>query len=293
MRHGWNLCLLGLLAACGDSAASEAADDPVLVFTAIPDQDETMLREKYAPVAAYLSDKLGVPVEYLHSTSYDDSVEHFKNGDVQLAWFGGLSGVKARHAVEGARAVAQGEADTHFYSYFIANKRTGLSRSDNFPLGLEGKTFTFGSAGSTSGRLMPEHFIRQQTGKSPEEFFGVPNSYADSHDDTVKRVEQVSYDAGVVNYSVYERRVRDGETDPDVCRVIWQTPEYLDYNFTAHPVLEERFGVGFTDKLQKVLIEMDDPTLLSVFPRKRLIKASNEDYAEIKDLALQLGFIRS
>jgi hypothetical protein len=37
---------------------------------------------------------------------------------------------------------------------------------------------------------------------------------------------------------------------------------------------------------------MDDPQLLGAFPRKRLIAARNEDYAPIRALALELGFIR-
>lgn len=292
MRHVLSVCLLGLLAACGDSSASEGADDSVLVFTAIPDQDETRLREKFGPVARYLSDELGVRVEYQHATNYADSVEQFKNGDVQLAWFGGLSGVQARHAVKGARAIAQGEEDTQFHTYFIAHEKTGLTRSDSFPMALEGKKFRFGSQDSTSGRLMPEHFIRQHTGKAPDEFFGMPNSFSGSHDLTVEDVQNGTFDAGAVNYSVYDRRVAEGKTDPDVCRIIWKTPAYMDYNFTAHPDLETKFGAGFTDKLQKALIEMDDPALLSAFPRKRLIAASNEDYTTVEELALQLGFIR-
>jgi hypothetical protein len=45
---------------------------------------------------------------------------------VQLAWFGGLSGVQARMLVPDARAIAQGEEDKAFVTYFIANSETGL-----------------------------------------------------------------------------------------------------------------------------------------------------------------------
>jgi phosphonate transport system substrate-binding protein len=41
--------------------------------------------------------------------------------------------------------------------------------------------------------------------------------------------------------------------------VIWKTPFYADYNFTAHPVLEQSYGEGFIDKLQKTLLAIDDP----------------------------------
>lgn len=269
--------------------AGEGGGVDKLVFSAIPDQDETRLREKFAPVAAYLSEKLGIPVEYLHSTSYADTVEHFKNGDVQLAWFGGLSGVQARHAIPGATAIAMGEEDAEFKSYFIAHADAGIEPSDDFPMGMAGKAFTFGSSGSTSGRLMPEFYIREKTGKSPAEFFGMEaNNYSDSHDNTVELVEAGQFQCGALNYAVYDRRVAEGTTDPNVCRVVWTTPAYPDYNFTAHPVL----GDELTRKLTKAILDMKDESLLSAFPRKRFIATSNEDFAPIEKLARELGFIR-
>ena len=153
MRHSF-VCAMALLAlAVSGNVRANAIDPekPVLHFSAIPDQDETRLREKFAPVARYLSEQLGVPVEYVHATKYSDAVDLFKNGDVLLAWFGGLSGVQARHAVEGARAIAQGAEDPNFYSYFIAHRDTGIERSDAFPGAIAGRRFTFGSMGSTSG----------------------------------------------------------------------------------------------------------------------------------------------
>lgn len=289
LRAAWTLLFcLGIATACGEDRTATRT----LVFSAIPDQDETMLRAKFEPVARYLSEQLGVPVTYLHATSYEAAVEHFINGDVQLAWFGGLSGVQARRRVPGARAIAQGEEDQQFFSYFIANASAGIEPGDAFPQALRGKRFTFGAAGSTSGRLLPEHFIRANTGQSPQEFFGRENHYAESHDETIELVAAGAFDAGVVNYTVYDRRVRDGKTDPAVCRVIWKTPTFADYNFTAHPALEQAFGAGFIDRLQRALLDLREPQLLSAFPRRRLIAASNADYASIEALATELGFVR-
>ena len=141
-------------------------------FTAIPDQDTTRLEERFGKIADYLSEKLGITVKYIPVKSYSASVQAFKNNEVQLAWFGGLSGVQARIAVPNSVAIAQGAEDPDFISYFIANTSTGLSFSEKFPKDIADKTFTFGSKGSTSGRLMPEHFIRQAfEGKAPREVF--------------------------------------------------------------------------------------------------------------------------
>ncbi|PSQ90810.1 MAG: putative selenate ABC transporter substrate-binding protein, partial [Proteobacteria bacterium SW_6_67_9] len=151
--------------------AAPAIAAETLVFTAIPDQDETELRERFGKVADYLASQLDVDVRYVPVKSYAAAVSAFRNNQVQLAWFGGLSGVRARQAVPGSRALAQGIEDTRFRTYFIAHESAGLSPSEDFPAGIEGKTFTFGSKGSTSGRLMPEFHIRQHFGRAPQEVF--------------------------------------------------------------------------------------------------------------------------
>lgn len=283
-----SLLTLPLLAACGESSAGN-----VLRFSAIPDTNTTELEEKFRPVAAYLSDELGVDVEYVPTSSYDASVEAFKNGDIQLAWFGGLTGVQARAAVEGAHAIAQGEIDPRFKSYFVANADTGIERSEAFPMELKGRSFTFGSRRSTSGRLMPEHFIRTETGMSPAELFGSESHFSDGHDHTAKLVEAGTFDAGALNFKTYDEMVAAGKLDPSRCRIVWVTPEYADYNWTAHPVLEERFGAGFTARLQRALIEMDDPELLAAVSRPEgLIEAEDADFAGIAALAAELEFLR-
>ena len=154
--------VLSVLSVCQVSAADK------FVFTAIPDQDESQLRKRFDKVAKYLSATLSMKVEYVPVKSYAAADTAFRNNQVQLAWFGGLSGVRARGLVQGSTAIAQGKADPNFETYFIANASTGLTLSKEFPKKIAGKTFTFGSKGSTSGRLMPEFHIRKNFKKAPQ-----------------------------------------------------------------------------------------------------------------------------
>jgi phosphonate transport system substrate-binding protein len=280
--------------------AGEPSGTKVLRFTAIPDQNTSELQRKFGPVAAYLAEKLGVEVEYVPSTDYPASVEMFKNGDVHVAWFGGLTGVQARHAVKGARAIIQGAEDPTFRSYFIAHRDSGLTWSEEFPEGLAELSFTFGSRSSTSGRLMPEFHILEHSGKTAVEFFEDPPGFSGNHDATAELVESGRYEVGAINYQVYDRRVKAfrGEiedprkTDPEVCVKIWETPPYADYNLTAHPDLETLFGAGFTDRLQRAFLEMKDPDLLAAFGRSGMIVATNEDFEGIRRVARKLDMIR-
>ncbi len=275
------------LVACG-------RDDgpPVLRFGAIPDQNSTELAEKFDPFARHLAEVLGVSVEFVPSRDYQATVEMFRNGDIQLAWFGGLTGVQAREKVRGARAIAQGASDPDYFSYFIAHASTGKTQHYNFPIYIRGMSFTFGSESSTSGRLMPEYFIREYTKMSSTSFFQKTPFYSGSHDKTIELVNTGQFQTGVVNYKVYEKHVKEGRINPDMCRIIWKTPSYADYNWTAHPSLEKQFGEGFIDKLQAALIAIEDADLLAALPREKLIAAKNEDFDGIREVALDLGMLR-
>ncbi|MDG1358388.1 MAG: putative selenate ABC transporter substrate-binding protein [Akkermansiaceae bacterium] len=285
------------LSSCGEKeeTINTNSDDKVLRITAIPDKKVSDQSIKYKALSDYLATELGVKVEYVNSQDYSASVNRFANNEVQLVWFGGLTGVQARARVEGSRAIVQGVVDPEYKSYFIAHESTGLERSDQFPQGITDLTFTFGSKKSTSGRLMPTWFIQKETGKTPEEFFSKPIQFTGkaSHAGTANAVNEGSVQAGVLSYKTYDSMIKSGEIDPNKAKIIWVTPGYADYNFTAHPSLDETFGAGFIDKLQTALISCKDKEVLAVLKREEgLIEAKNDDFASIVTIAKELGFFK-
>lgn len=274
-------------------SAFSAAQAETFVFTAIPDEDETKLVERFQGVADYLSNELGVDVRYIPVKSYAAAVSAFRNNQVQLAWFGGLSGVQARRLVPGSEAIAQGVEDEAFVTYFIANSSTGIAPADTLEsLGddLRGKTFTFGSKGSTSGRLMPEFYLRDTFNEAPESLFSRVG-FSDNHTRTLRLVEAGTYDLGALNFQVWEKEVADGNVDTDAVQVIWKTPTYPDYQWTIRGDVNEKFGEGFKERVTKALLDLDDPALLESFPRSGFIPASNDDYEPIRKTGENIGIL--
>ena len=260
-----------------------------LYFSAIPDDDESRLVERFGAVATYLSDTLGVDVQYVPVKSYAAAVTAFANDQIQLGWFGGLSGVQARIAVPESHAIAQGAEDETFVTYFIANTDTGLVLSDNFP-DIAGRSFTFGAETSTSGRLMPEYWICEETGQAPEALFSTVG-FSGDHGQTLRLVASGAYEVGALNYSVYDTAVAEGAPEAEATVVIWETPPYPDYNWTIRGDVDARFGEGFADRVQAALVGMDDPALLESFPRSAFIAADDALYQPIVDTARALDLI--
>lgn len=260
------------------------------VFTAIPDEDETRLKARFDQVATYLSNALAVDVRYVPVKSYAAAVAAFRSNQVQLAWFGGLSGVQARRLVPNSQAIAQGEEDQSFKTYFIAHSSTGLKASHALPKQIEDLSFTFGSKGSTSGRLMPEFYLRKQFERAPEVIFKQVG-FSGNHSRTLALVQAGAYQVGALNYKVWDNELKAGKIDPSKVSVIWETPTYPDYQWSIRGDVDTNWGAGFTTKVTEALLKMKDPALLAAFPRSAFVPASNRDYEPILDTARTIGII--
>lgn len=272
------------------STLALSASAQTFVFTAIPDEDETRLQERFQAVADYLEQELEVDVRFVPVKSYAAAVSAFRNDQVQLAWFGALSGVQARERVPGSQALAQGAEDEAFYTYIVAHKSTGLKPNSGLTEAMKDMTFTFGSKGSTSGRLIPEYYLRDAFNEAPENFFSRVG-FSGNHSRTASMVASGAYQLGAVNYTVWETEIEAGNIDPEDAYVVYKTPRYPNYQWSIRGDVDQRFGEGFTDKVRAALLAIDDPAILESFPRSKFIPASNDDYAVIRDVAKEIGLI--
>lgn len=287
-RRTASLGLITLASLRGGRDSGAQADERRFVFTAIPDQDESRLVQRFSSFGAYLQGRLGVPVAYVPVKSYPAAVTAFANRQVQLAWFGGFTGAQARRAVPGSLAIAQGAEDVAFKSYFVANEKTRLARSAELPRGLAGRTFTFGARASTSGRLMPEYFLRRAFAMAPSEVFSRVG-FSGDHTRTAQLVQSGAFEAGALDYTVYDLEVKAGKIDSKTVRVIWESPTYPDYQWTVRGDVDASFGQGFLDRLRAAILDIDDATMLDAFARSKFIPARNSDYAAIEEVAKETG----
>lgn len=294
-----SLILLSPLTACNSNNSQDSADldtEPLTVG-AIPDQDPEKVQRLYTRLSDYLEAELGVPVVYEPVTDYAAAVTAFKVGDLDLVWFGALTGGQARLQVSGAEAIAQRPIDEQFHSVFIANTDSGLTAIEDMAAlsQLKGRSFTFGSESSTSGRLMPEYFLNQ-AGVAIEDFKGEAG-FSGNHDATIKLVEAGTYEVGALNEQVWQSRLQAGAVNENKVQVIWRTPAYYNYHWVIHPSVEDRYGAGFIDEVQGAILDLDatvaaEKDILDLFGAEGFIETRNENYAQIEAIGRKIGKIQ-
>ncbi len=280
------VAVLAGLAAC----SSEEEKEPLLI-AGIPDQDVSLLEARFNKLAEHLSEETGLEVRYVPQVDYAAVVTAFKQGDIHMAWYGGLTGVQARLAVPEAEAIAQRPRDAEFHSVFVAAPDSGITGLAD----LQGRTLVFGSESSTSGHLMPRSFLRDAGIDVESDLDSI--SFSGSHDRTWKLVEAGSFDAGALNEAVWEARVASGDVDLSKVDVFYRTPPYVDYHWVVNRSVDDVYGEGTVDKLKDALLGIDTSKggkakeIAEAFQTDRFIETSNENYQAIEDVARSLGII--
>ena len=250
------------------------------------------LTRRFETVSNYLSEKLDQEVRYIPSVSYAALVTAFEQGDIQLGWFGSLTGVQARAAAPGSQAIVQRARDASFHSVFIAGPGVEADELKD----LEGLTFTFGSESSSSGHLMPRYYMVEGGVDPDEDLSGVPG-YSGSHDKAWQLVETGSYQTGALSEAVWESAVKDGRVDTSRVRAFYTTPPYHNYNWSVRADADAIFGDGFTSDLQEVLVGLDpsvelEAEILDLFNAEAFVETTNDNYGAIEKIARDLDIIR-
>jgi phosphonate transport system substrate-binding protein len=286
------------MTACGNSGQTTTdtpKDKPAFKIGAIPDQAAAELNRNMDEMAKYLSEKTGLKVEFVPSVDYAALVTGFEREEIQMSWFGGLTGVQARAVAPGSEAIAQRPMDAKFKSVFIAQKDLEVTKLED----LKGKTFTFGSESSTSGSLMPRHFLTE-AGIDPEtDFNGGPN-YSGNHDKTIALVQGGSFQTGALNISVWEKSLKENKVDLTKVTAFYTTPEYFDYNWTINngENIDKIYGKGTKEKVKQALLDMNleaggsQAEVLKFFQTDKFVETNNDNYKAIQEVGKKLGMVK-
>jgi phosphonate transport system substrate-binding protein len=100
----------------------------------------------------------GIDLDWVLYSGYDNLVDAFVRGEIDLAWNGPLSHVKMKRLVEdGCRVIAMRDVGVNFTTYFIARADSGIETVED----LKGKTFAFGSRSSVEAGLLAYSFLKE------------------------------------------------------------------------------------------------------------------------------------
>jgi phosphonate transport system substrate-binding protein len=270
--------------ACGGSN-SAPEELSILQVAVLPDQARDALMRRHEPLIRYLEDSTGLELNIQYHESYDQFSRAVASGDIDLAWFGGLTFVRAENAGL-AEPLVMRELDNRFVSHFIVKSDTAGQNVEDF----RGAHLAFGSPLSTSGHLMPRYFLSERGINVPEYFASVRNTSA--HDETVELVISGEADIGVVNSVILQSMIDDGRITPGQIRILEVTPTYANYVWgtgrNLHPGVKVKLRSSF---LSLDAADPDHSAILALQGASGYIPAVEDDFRATRLAAAQLDLL--
>ena len=298
MKNFFKKCFIPSFILLSVIGSSIKADKNILKIGAIPDQNQEILDRRFNKLSQELSKQLNVEVKYVPVVNYVGAVTGFRTKSLDLVWFGGLTGVQARLQTPNSIVIAQRDIDKEFKSVFIVNKKLNLTLTKELSdlKSLRNLRFTFGSENSTSGRLMPEYFLNV-AGVKTSEFKGKKTGFSGSHDATVALVNSGAFEAGALNKQIWEKNLKNNPKRTKNVDVFFVTPSYVDYHWLSQGDLDEKFYSGFTKKLKKAILNLNENNpnhkiILEMFNAKKFINSDAKQYKNIEEIGRKLNKIR-
>jgi len=246
----------------------------------LPDDGELSLHQRYDPLLQYLSAKTGLDYKLVVPSSYVQLVQLFHDHKLELAYFGGLTFLRA-HQLDNAEALVMRDVDTRFTSWFLVRESDpGKDLAD-----FEGRRLAFGNWLSTSGHLMPRYFLSTEQLIMTDTFFS-EILYSGAHDKTAYLVRDGVVDVGVANSKIILSMIRDGRLKKNDLRVLWETPPYPDYVWAVHNHLAE----DLKTRIRDTFLGLDDTDavsskILEGLGAKTFLPAGISDFYTLKEIA--------
>ncbi|KQO53165.1 phosphonate ABC transporter substrate-binding protein [Methylobacterium sp. Leaf85] len=171
---------------------------PELTLAVIPAENASGTTDRYAPMTAYLSKALGVPVKLRIANDYAAVIESQRAGNAQLAFYGPASFARAVMTGVKIEPIVNQKHDTGasgYYSVIYVRADSPYRTIED----LKGKNLALVDPNSTSGNQAPRFFLHK-AGHPVDAHFG-KTVYAGSHENAVLALVQGTVDAAANLYN--------------------------------------------------------------------------------------------
>ncbi len=256
------------------------------VIGLIPEHNIFSQKERYKPLAAYLTKKIRLKVELAILPRYGNIIDNFTAGGLDGAFFGSFTAALA-HKKMNIDALARPEYSNGVSSYhglIFVRKDSGIrSVSD-----MRGKRFVFVDKATTAGWLLPMYYFKthsiQDSGTLLKETY-----FAGTHEGAIYDVLDKKADIGAAKNTVF---VRLADTDLRVSQellILAKSPDVPANALCVRKDLDDTLKTNLKETLLNMDQDQEGKEVLKGFGAIRFVATSEADYAPVFEYAAQIG----
>lgn len=249
-----------------------------LILAVHPYLAETELQKKFAPLANYLSQKMGKTIQVKVGGNYEEHIQYIGLNKVDIAYMGPASYVQMVTDFGEKPILARLEINGH--SWFQGDIVTRENSEIKTLKDLKGSHIAFGDPKSTMSYIVPHHMMHHAG-----VFDGVKTShqFLYSHDNVALGVLSGDFDAGAVKPAVFRKFKSAG------LRIIAKTPKISEHLFVVRADLPPKQ----VERLRNIMLTMSESEqgMEALHAIKKnitaLVEAKSSDYDNLRKIIVE------
>ena len=281
IRHSlrsWLLIAPLLLFCAGHARGADTASP--LILAVIPYLPEQIIRERFQPLAEYLSKALGRAIVIRIGTDYEEHTLAIGKGQVDIAFIGSAGYVKLveRYGPFPLLARLEVNGKPELYSVIAARADSKFHTLKD----LARVRFAFGDKDSTTGHVMPRYMLARA---------GIPHGapprheYLGTHTNVAMAVMTGDFQAGALKKEVFDQYAGKG------LRAIAVSPPISTYPFLASATMPAKEVATLRQALLKLKAHPDGPAILNKMQLglTGLVPVSDKDYDPLRAMMREIA----
>jgi phosphonate transport system substrate-binding protein len=256
------------------------------VIGIVPEQNIFKQKERYEPLARYLSQQIGLRIELRVLASYENILDSIRSRDLDAAFLGSFTGAVAIKKI-GAEPLARPQFPDGISTYhgMIFTRKDSSIRT---PQDMKGKAFAFVDKATTAGWLLPLHYFKEHGIDDPASWLGEVY-YTGTHEDAIMDVVNGKADVGAAKNTVFSTLAgADERIDRDLL-ILATSPPVPENGLLACQHIDETVKM----KLRQVLLAMhqnrEGRSALDILGVAKFIETTEKDYDPVFIYAEEIG----
>ena len=294
-RRAILIALIGLVvfaASCWDPEPVDPAEPasseprPSLRIGLIPERNIFSQKNRYEPIAEYLSARIRADVELVALSRYGNIIENFVSNRLDGAFFGSFTGALA-HRKLNVEALARPEypdGTSTYHGLLFVRKDSGITGVED----MKGKRFAFVDKATTAGWLLPLYYFKTRGINDPGSWLK-EIYFAGTHEGVIRDVLEKKADIGAAKNTIFSLLAG---TDPKISEelsILTRSPDVPENALCVRADLDE----SLKNDLRIALLSMDQDEAgeeaLRSFGAARFIDTDEDDYTAVFEYAEAIG----
>lgn len=257
-----------------------------LTIGLIPEMNVFKQKQRFQPLADYLSEKLKIQVKITMLSRYGNIIKRLSDANVDAAFLGSFTGALAisQLGVEPLARPVNLDGTSTYHGHIFVRRDSGIKTVAD----MKGKTMAFVEKATTAGYIFPLAYFRRNNVNDYQQYFK-EYFFTGSHDAAVDAVLKGQAEVGAAKNTIFNFYMETNPAAREQILILASSPKVPSNGLCVLPTMNTELKT----RLKEILLGLDKDhqraDVLKKLRALRFVETGRDDYRPVMDLTTDAG----